>query len=115
MSLTELLAQTFVQHALLAALLVSVACGVIGALVVVNRLVFMAGGIAHSAYGGVGLAFYAGLPVLPTTGTYSAVPFDGWVQAIWYRTDLFDEDGLEAPLSWDAINAALDKLFTEND
>jgi zinc transport system permease protein len=60
-----------VQHALLAALLVSVACGVIGALVVVNRLVFMAGGIAHSAYGGVGLAFYAGLPVLPTTGVFT--------------------------------------------
>ena len=46
----------------------------------------------------------------PTTGVYSAVPFDGWVQAIWYRTDMFDEDGLEAPLSWDAINAACDTL-----
>jgi multiple sugar transport system substrate-binding protein len=46
----------------------------------------------------------------PTTGTYSAVPFDGWVQAIWYRTDVFAEDGLEAPLSWDAINTACDTL-----
>jgi len=46
----------------------------------------------------------------PTTGTYSAVPFDGWVQAIWYRSDVFAEDGLEAPLSWDAINAACDTL-----
>jgi len=46
----------------------------------------------------------------PTTGAYSAVPFDGWVQAIWYRTDLFSEDGLDAPLSWDAINAACDAL-----
>jgi zinc transport system permease protein len=72
LSPSELLAQTFVQHALLAALLVSIACGVIGALVVVNRLVFMAGGIAHSAYGGVGLAFYTGLPVLPTTGAFTA-------------------------------------------
>ena len=72
MSLAELLAQTFVQHALMAALLVSIACGVIGALVVVNRLVFMAGGIAHSAYGGVGLAFYTGLPVLPITGAFTA-------------------------------------------
>jgi multiple sugar transport system substrate-binding protein len=46
----------------------------------------------------------------PTTGTYSAVPFDGWVQAIWYRTDVFSEDGLDAPLSWDTINAACDTL-----
>jgi len=46
----------------------------------------------------------------PTSGVYSAVPFDGWVQAIWYRTDLFSEDGLDAPLSWDAIDAACDAL-----
>jgi len=46
----------------------------------------------------------------PTTGVYSAVPYDGWVQAIWYRTDVFAEDGLDAPLSWDAINAACDTL-----
>jgi multiple sugar transport system substrate-binding protein len=46
----------------------------------------------------------------PSTGTYSAVPFDGWVQAIWYRTDIFGEVGLEAPLTWDAIDAACDAL-----
>ncbi|MGB7875783.1 MAG: ABC transporter substrate-binding protein [Anaerolineales bacterium] len=46
----------------------------------------------------------------PTSGVYSAVPFDGWIQAIWYRTDVFSDDGLEAPLSWDAINAACDTL-----
>ena len=72
MNITDLLHQTFMQHALLAALLVSVACGVIGALVVVNRLIFMAGGIAHSAYGGVGLAIFLGAPVLPTAGAFTA-------------------------------------------
>lgn len=72
MSLTDLLSQSFVQHALLASLLVSIAAGIVGALVVVNRLVFMAGGIAHTAYGGVGLAFYTGLPVLPVTGAFTA-------------------------------------------
>jgi multiple sugar transport system substrate-binding protein len=46
----------------------------------------------------------------PTTGKYNSVPYDGWLQAIWYRTDVFKEAGLEAPLSWDAINAACDKL-----
>jgi multiple sugar transport system substrate-binding protein len=46
----------------------------------------------------------------PTTGNYSAVPFDGWIQAIWYRTDVFAEAGVDAPLSWDAINAACDAL-----
>ena len=46
----------------------------------------------------------------PTTGNYSAVPVDGWIQAIWYRTDVFAEAGLSAPVSWDDINAACDAL-----
>ena len=46
----------------------------------------------------------------PTTGNYAAVPYDGWIQALWYRTDIFNELGLEAPTSWDAINAACDAL-----
>ncbi len=63
----EALSFDFMRNALWAGLLASVACGVIGVLVVVNRLVFLAGGVAHAAYGGVGLAFFLGLPVLPMT------------------------------------------------
>jgi zinc transport system permease protein len=48
----------FMRHALLAGVLVSIACGVIGAFVVVNRIVFISGGIAHAAYGGIGLGYY---------------------------------------------------------
>jgi multiple sugar transport system substrate-binding protein len=46
----------------------------------------------------------------PATGNYAAVPFDGWIQAIWYRGDSFEEAGLNAPLTWDDINAACDAL-----
>jgi multiple sugar transport system substrate-binding protein len=46
----------------------------------------------------------------PATGNYAAVPYDGWIQAIWYRGDSFDSAGLNAPLSWDDINAACDSL-----
>jgi multiple sugar transport system substrate-binding protein len=46
----------------------------------------------------------------PTTGKYAAVPFDGWIQAIWYRADVFEEAGLDAPVSWEAIDAACDTL-----
>jgi len=46
----------------------------------------------------------------PSTGLYAAVPYDGWIQAIWYRTDLFAEDNLNPPVSWDDINAACDAL-----
>ncbi len=40
------------------------------------------------------------------TGKYAAVPFDGWIQAIWYRQDLFDSLGLPAPIKWDDITNA---------
>jgi zinc transport system permease protein len=63
----QALSHTFMQNALAAGLLASVICGVVGAFVVVNRLVFLSGGIAHAAYGGVGLAVFLGLPFLPTT------------------------------------------------
>ena len=46
----------------------------------------------------------------PATGKYAAVPFDGWIQAIWYRTDVFEAAGLAAPTSWDTIKAACEKL-----
>ena len=60
----EALQFDFMQNALLAGLLTSVICGIIGTLVVVNRIVFLSGGIAHAAYGGIGLAFFCGWPYL---------------------------------------------------
>ena len=65
----EALQLEFIRNALLAGVLVSVVCGVIGTLVVVNRIVFLAGGIAHAAYGGIGLSFFMGWPyAVGTTG-----------------------------------------------
>lgn len=58
----------FMRNALAAGLLVSLICGVLGALVVVNRIVFISGGIAHAAYGGIGLGLYFGVsPALGAT------------------------------------------------
>jgi zinc transport system permease protein len=55
----------FMRNALMAGVLVSIACGIIGTLVVVNRIVFISGGIAHAAYGGIGLGYFFGFnPVL---------------------------------------------------
>ncbi len=59
----EALSYDFIQNALLAGILVSIASGIIGSLIVVNRMVFLAGGIAHTAYGGIGIAVYFGLPI----------------------------------------------------
>lgn len=61
----------FMRHALAAGLLASVICGIMGTLVVVNRIVFLSGGIAHAAYGGIGLAFFFGWPYLIGTLGFS--------------------------------------------
>lgn len=52
------------RNALFAGLFASLICGIIGSFVVVNRLVFLTGGIAHAAYGGIGLAFFFGIPYI---------------------------------------------------
>lgn len=52
----------FFQRVLLAGLLASVACGVIGTYVVARRIASLSGGISHAAFGGVGLGYLAGFP-----------------------------------------------------
>ena len=64
MRMIEALQLEFLRNAIFAGLLASLLCGVIGTFVVVNRLVFLSGGIAHSAYGGIGLALFLGVPYL---------------------------------------------------
>jgi zinc transport system permease protein len=67
----EILEYEFIQNAILASILVSIASGIIGTLVVANRMVFLAGGIAHSAYGGIGIALFFDLPILLSASMFS--------------------------------------------
>ncbi|MCP4757800.1 MAG: metal ABC transporter permease [Proteobacteria bacterium] len=65
--MVEALQFEFMRNALAAGLLASLICGIMGTLVVVNRIVFLSGGIAHASYGGIGLAFFFGWPYLVGT------------------------------------------------
>ncbi len=69
----EALSYEFIQNALIAGLLVSMASGIIGSLIVVNRMVFLAGGIAHTAYGGIGLAVFFGFPIFLGASIFSVI------------------------------------------
>lgn len=51
----------FIQNAILAGILASIVCGITGTFVVVKRISYIAGGIAHSVLGGVGIAYYLGI------------------------------------------------------
>jgi len=57
----DALQNEFMRYAVYAGLLASVACGIIGTYVVVNRIVFISGGIAHASFGGIGLGYYVGV------------------------------------------------------
>ena len=64
MSLTELLAQGFVQRAILAAALLGIGCGILSFFVVQRRLAFMGHGVAHSMVAGVGIGVLLNWPVV---------------------------------------------------
>ena len=56
--LVELLQLPFIQRMFIAGFLASISCGIIGSYVVVKRIVFVSGGIAHTTFGGIGFAYY---------------------------------------------------------
>ncbi|ABN56747.1 MULTISPECIES: metal ABC transporter permease [Methanoculleus] len=65
----EILGFEFFRNALIAGVLASVACGIIGTYVVVRRMVSVSGGISHAAFGGIGLGYFLGIdPLLGATG-----------------------------------------------
>lgn len=66
----EILHYEFMRNALFAAVLVGIACGIVGAFVVMKKIVFISGGISHAAFGGIGLGYLLNInPVL------TAIPF----------------------------------------
>ncbi len=65
----EILQYDFMRYALIAGVLASVACGIIGTYVVTKRIVFISGGISHAAFGGIGLGYFLGIsPILGAVG-----------------------------------------------
>ena len=53
------------KNPIIAGILASIACGIVGAYVVVKRIVFISGGISHASFGGIGLGYFLGIdPIL---------------------------------------------------
>jgi len=97
----------FLQGALVARLLASIGCGVMGSYVVVKRIAFIAGSIAHSVLGGMGIALYMGSDPLigALVAAIIAALLIGGIRLYWKQ----QEDTLIGAL-W-AIGMAIGVIF----
>jgi zinc transport system permease protein len=87
--LEALISQPFLQNALFGGLLASVACGVAGSYVVVRRIGYIAGGIAHAVLGGMGLAYFLGRSPFggAIVAALVAALIIGWVSIRWKKQE----------------------------
>jgi zinc transport system permease protein len=60
----DIFSYDFMRSALAAGVVAAVLCGVIGIYVILNKIVFISDGVAHAAFGGIGLGYFLGLDPL---------------------------------------------------
>lgn len=103
----DALSLPFFQRALIAGLMASIACGIVGTYVVVKRIASISGGLSHAAFGGVGLGYLFGFPPMLGAALFSLVTGAGL--GVGYRRFRFAMDTLIA-IAW-AVGMALGILF----
>ncbi|MCM1108599.1 MAG: metal ABC transporter permease [Clostridium sp.] len=89
----ELLEYTFFRHALLAGLLASILCGMVGTYIVTRRLVFISGGITHASFGGVGIGLLTGWPPILPAALFAVLSAWG-VQWFGHRRDMREDSAI---------------------
>ncbi len=73
MDFLQLFKYGFIQQAFLAALLMSITCGIVGTYIVSRRMVFISGGITHASFGGVGIGYFFGFPPLAGAALFAVL------------------------------------------
>ena len=105
--MAEIFRNSFMQYALLACLLASIGCGIIGTYVVVKRIGFLAGGIAHSVLAGMGIAIF--LQASPITGAVIAALASG-ILIGWINLHLRQHEDILVATFW-SMGMAIGILF----
>lgn len=106
-NLISLLAMDFFRNALLASLLASITCGIIGTYIVTRRIVFISGGITHASFGGIGMGYYMGFdPIFGAVlfGIFSALGIEFFSR----KADLREDSAIA--ILW-ALGMALGIIF----
>lgn len=103
----DILQYTFFQNALMGIILLSVTAAIIGTYIVTRRMVFIAGGITHASFGGLGIGYYTGIsPTLSALmfATISAVSIECMTRGRQVRED-------SAIAVWWALGMAVGIIF----
>ncbi len=103
----EILQYEFMRNAFAAAFLVSIACGIVGTYVVIKKIVFVSDGIAHSAFGGIGLGYLLEINPVLTAIPFSIMAALG-IGAISKKTEVSEDTAIGILLT---VGMALGILF----
>ncbi len=71
--ISAILKYEFLQNALIASILSGIICGIIGVIICHKKMLMLGGGIAHTAYGGVGLGYLLGFEPILGAGIFAIV------------------------------------------
>ncbi|MEI6748003.1 MAG: metal ABC transporter permease [Bacteroidales bacterium] len=83
----------FVLHALIAAVLASISCGIVGTYIVARRKVFISGGITHASFGGIGIGYYLGINPVLGAAVFSILSALG-IEYISKKTDIREDSAI---------------------
>lgn len=72
-AIENIFAYDFLVNAFVACILSGITCGIVGSYIVARRMVFLASGITHASFGGLGIALYAGLNPLLGAVAFASV------------------------------------------
>jgi zinc transport system permease protein len=92
-SLISIFRYQFVLHALVAAVLASISCGIVGTYIVARRKVFISGGITHASFGGIGIGYYLGINPVLGAAVFSILSALG-IEYISKRTDIREDSAI---------------------
>ena len=90
---SDLIQYGYLSNALAACVLSGITCGVIGTYVVCRRMVFLAGGITHASFGGIGIGVYLGFSPILSAAVFSVLSACG-IQWFSHRRDMREDSAI---------------------